>query len=117
MLEVPKGCDEMSFGYVDDMALVAVASDFRQAHQRLKQMIVWPGGAVEWSGTHNSRFEATKSTLLDFTWSKSKPRAPMTLQGVTLALQVTHKFLGVLLDQELQWNHQSSAAIAKPQNG
>ena len=89
VLEVPKGHDEMGLGYIDDMALVAVASDFRRVHQRLKQMMVRPGGAMEWSGTHNSRFEATKSTLLDFTRLKFKPRIPMTLQGVVLAPQVT----------------------------
>ena len=37
---------------------------------------------MEWSGMHNSQFEATKSTLLDFTQLKSKPRIPMTLQGL-----------------------------------
>ena len=54
VLEVLKGHDEMGLGYVDDMALVTVASNFRRAHRRLKQMMVQPGGAVEWSGTHNS---------------------------------------------------------------
>ena len=37
----------------------------------------------------------------------------MVLQGVPLAPQATHKFLGVLLDQELRWSHQASGAIAK----
>ena len=37
----------------------------------------------------------------------------MVLQGVLLAPQATHKFLGVLLDQELWWSHQASSAIAK----
>ena len=32
VLEVPKGRNEMGLGYIDDMAMVAVAKDFRQAH-------------------------------------------------------------------------------------
>ena len=67
VLEVLKGHNKVGLGYVDDMALVAVASDFRSVHRKLKQMMTWPAGAVEWSGAHNSHFEATKSTLLDFT--------------------------------------------------
>ena len=67
VLEVPNGRDEVVLGYVDDMALVAVASNFRSAHRKLKKMMTWPASTVEWSGAHNSRFEATKSTLVDFT--------------------------------------------------
>ena len=113
ILEVPMGHNEMGLGYVDDMALVAVAKDFTQAHRRLKQMMTQTGGAIEWSGVHNSCFEATKFTLMDFTHSRSKSHPPMTLQGVSLVPQELHKFLGILLDQELWWNHQASSAIAK----
>ena len=53
-LEVPKGRNEMGLGYVDDMAMVAVAKDFRQAHRHSKQMMACMGGTIEWSGVHNS---------------------------------------------------------------
>jgi len=39
LLEVTRGCDELGLGYVDDVAFVAVAKDFKQAHRRLKQMM------------------------------------------------------------------------------
>ena len=68
---------------------------------------------MEWSGAHNSRFEATKSVLVDFTCSKTKRRLPMVLSGVTLTPQPAHKFLGVSMDQELRWNHQASNSLAK----
>ena len=61
ILEVPKGHDEVGLRYMDDMALVVAANDFRSAQRKLKQMMTWPAGTVEWSG---SQFEATKSTLL-----------------------------------------------------
>ena len=112
-LEVPKGRNEMGLGYVNDMAMVAIAKDFRQAHRRLKQMMTCTSGAIEWSSVHNSRFVTTKSTVMDFTCSRSKPCPPMVLQGVPLVPQAMHKVLGVLLDQELWWSHQASSAIAK----
>ena len=60
ILEVPMGHNEMGLGYVDDMALVAVAKYFTQAHECLKQMMTQTGGAIEWSGVHNSHFEAVE---------------------------------------------------------
>src|SRR6266481_4452938 len=113
LLEVPTGHDEMGLGYVDDMVLMSTAKDFGKAHQRLKRMMVWAGGVVEWSGTHNSPFETTKSVLVDFMQSKTVVCPSMTLSGVMLSLQPTHRFLGVQVDQELQWNHQASGALAK----
>jgi len=91
-LEVPKGQDKLGFGYVDKMALVAIAKGFGKAHRGVYHMMTQVRGAVEWSGAHNSQFEATKSVLVDFTRSKSKPHPPMVLSGVTLVLQPAHKF-------------------------
>ena len=68
---------------------------------------------MEWSGAHNSQFEASKSVLVDFTCSKSKWHPPMELSRVILAPQPAHKFLGVSLDQELRWNHQVSNSLAR----
>ena len=67
----------MGLGYVDDMAIVAIVKDFRQAHQCLKQMMTCTSGAIKWSSAHNSRFETTKSTVMDFTHSRSKLFPPM----------------------------------------
>src|SRR6266481_3286531 len=113
LLEVPTGHDKMGLGYVDDMVLMSTAKDFGKAHQRLKQMMVWAGSAVEWSGTHNSPFETTKSVLVDFTRSKTVVHPSMMLSGVTLLPQPTHRFLGVQVDHELQWNHQASSTLVK----
>ena len=37
----------------------------------------------------------------------------MTLQGITIVLQASHKFLGVLLEQELCWRQQADYALSK----
>ena len=84
LLEVPRGWGKLGLGYVDDMAMVAIAKDFREAHRGLRCMMTQAGVAVEWSGAHNSRFEATKSVLVDFTHSKTKQHLPMVLSRVTL---------------------------------
>ena len=113
LLEVPKGRDELGLRYVDNMALVAIAKDLEEAHRGIRHMMNQAGGVVEWSGVHNSWFGATKSVLVDFMHSKSKWRPPMELSGVILALQPAHKFLGVSLDQELQWDHQASNSLVR----
>jgi len=58
-------------------------------------------------------FKTSKSVLMDFSQSKTITQSLMVLQGTNLVPQPTHKFLGVMLDQELQWNHQANYAIAK----
>ena len=62
------GCGQHKFclGYVDDPALVAMASNFMDTHRLLNSMITWPEGAGDWSTSHNSNFEASKLVLLDF---------------------------------------------------
>jgi ribonuclease HI len=113
VLDIPQGKHEMGLGYVDDKALIAIDKTFEKAHHTLKRMMTRPDGANEWSRTHNSRFELSKLVLVDFTRSRSTRRPPLTLQDTTLIPQQTHKFLGVLMDQELRWNHQADYALGK----
>ena len=64
---------------------------------------------------HNSKFEASKSVLIDFSCNKNSdwPHSDMTLRGTAIALQASHKFLGVMLDQELCWRQQADYALSK----
>ena len=42
LLEVPKGRDELGLGYVDNMALVAIAKDFWEAHRGIRHTELSP---------------------------------------------------------------------------
>ena len=114
VLDIARGRDEMVLGYVDDIAVVAAAKTFEQAHSAINDMMIRAGGAFNWSEAHNSSFETSKSVLMDFTWSRTAMCMPMQVKGTTLSPQPTHRFLGVLMDQELWWGHQASHAVTKP---
>ena len=99
MIDIARGRLEMCLGYLDNMALVAAVSSFAGTHHRLKSMMACRNGGNDWSVTHNSKFEASKSVLIDFSHAKTIDWPHMTLRGTAIALQASHKFLGVMLDQ------------------
>ena len=70
-------------------------------------------GGYAWSKAHNSRFEMSKSVLVDFSRSKHMEQPNMTLQGTVILLKASHKFLGIMLDQDLRWHQQANYAIGK----
>ena len=70
MLDVAYGRDELVLGYVDEVALLAAAKTTDLAYWALSDMVIHPGGALDWSAQHNSMFEASKSVFIDFSWSK-----------------------------------------------
>jgi hypothetical protein len=104
---------ELTLAFVDDTAFVAIGPDFETTHSTLKNMLERPGGGFEWSRNHNSRFETNKFALIDFSMNKNRTRPPMNIQGAIIRPSPTHRFLGVILDQELRWKAQVDNAVAK----
>jgi len=104
---------ELALAFVDDTALVVVGKSIVEMHQKLKDMLKQQGGGYEWSANHNSRFETNKFALMDFSLNRAKPRPDMNLQGVTIKSAPSHKFLGVIIDNELRWTAQAAYATAK----
>jgi hypothetical protein len=104
---------ELTLAFVDDTAFIAIAKDFITTHQMLSDMLTRPGGGFEWSRDHNSRFEPNKFALMDFSMNRRKTRPNMNIQGSIIQPSFTHRFLGVILDQELRWTAQVDNAIAK----
>ena len=79
-------------------------------------------GAIQWSQNHNSKFEASKSTMLHFTRKTTKvpvtnariplPRPELLIQGHLIKETLTYKYLGILLDSSLNWKAQAQRATA-----
>ena len=113
LLDIAVGWNEKALGYVDDIALVVFTKNFTQTHRILKNMMLQPKGAFRWSKSHNSHFETTKSVIIDFSRSKSIERPPLSLRGTVIPAQASHKFVGVMVDQELQWAQHADYATAK----
>lgn len=113
LVEMAKGKRELTLAFVDDTAFLAIGETFQETHRILRDMLERRRGGFEWSSKHNSRFEPSKFALMDFSLNRSRERPPMTIRGAVITPSPTHKFLGVILDQELRWREHTAYAIAK----
>ncbi len=110
LMDMGKG--EMKIAYVDDANYFAEGSDFEEAYVKLSDMMTHAGGGQDWSKEHNSHFEMSKLTLVGFSRHRvPDPQCPrktmpmirpdLTMCGTTTKASTTHKFLGIIFDQEL----------------
>ena len=113
LVETAKGKQELTLAFVDNMAFLAIGKTFQETHQILGDMLERRGGGFEWSTKHNSCFEPSKFALMDFSLNRSRERPPMMIRGAVITSSPTHKFLGVILNQELRWREHTAYAIMK----
>src|SRR5216684_3087207 len=107
ILDIPQSKTESAIAYVDDALLLAIASNFVEAHRQLAQMVTREGGVANWSKTHNSLLEYNKLALIDFAHqNNTKPRPTLTLPHGTIDPSTNTRYLGVILDQHLKWMQQ-----------
>jgi len=82
------------------------------------------GGALEWSRTHQCEFYIKKFGVMGLTrWRERNPegqpatwlvdRRPILICQTTVPAVTEHKFLSVIVDQELRWNSHVNYALAK----
>jgi len=82
------------------------------------------GGALAWSKTHQCEFAIEKFGIMGLTRRREKnptgrpvtrpiERKPIHIQQTIVPIVKEHKFLGVILDQELRWNAHVNYALAK----
>jgi len=108
LVEIPREDEgESAEVYVDDAILTASGRTFKEAHEKLKDMMTREGGAIDWAKKHNSPFKYNKLALIDFAHSNKKiERPPLTLPDITIKPTKSAKYLGIMLDQGLRWNEQ-----------
>ena len=104
---------ETALAFVDDTAFVAVGKTFVDTHRTLKNMMERPNGALQWSREHNSKFEVNKFALIDFTRSRTRLRPTLRIANTPIEPAKQHRFLGLIVDQELTWKQHTGHAIAK----
>jgi hypothetical protein len=77
-------------------------------------MMCRAGGVSDWSKTHNSPLEYTKLALIDFAHrSNSKSRTVLQLPQRSIEPTNSTKYLGVIVDQSLEWKAQQAYAVEK----
>src|SRR5271155_3906065 len=117
--------DKLAASFSDDAICVASSPNLGQAAQKIAQMWNQPEGLAEWSTTHFSLYEYNKFAAVGFTRRRisnpSNPRKRIKQSPLKFRLDqqhevetsTTHKFLGVILDDELRFNQQADSALAK----
>ena len=114
LLDISEGPDEGAIAYMDNAILMATATNFHLAHEKLASMMTRKGGALEWAEKHNSRFEYSKLALIDFAHQNKKIERPsLALPDVELKPVKSTKYLGVYLDQNLLGKEQLAYIIGK----
>jgi len=113
LVRTAKGKQELTLAFVDDTAFLTIGKTFQETHEILQDMLERNGGGFESSDLHNSCFAPSKCVLIDFMLNRLKERPPLVVRGATINPTPTHKFLGVILDQELSWREHTAYAIAK----
>ena len=120
---------------------VQLAETMEEAADKLRDMMERPGGAFEWADTHNCTFAVDKFALVGFTRRKVKVKARrrvrtreearkrgkpdkkfeyralerlnIALRGTHICPSKSHKFLGIIIDQELNFKEHTASALAK----
>ena len=52
-----------AIGYVDGITVIAIGENFDDTTNQLKNLMMREDGGLEWSRSHNSKFEVNKSTV------------------------------------------------------
>ena len=108
LVDIPKeNKGKTAEAYIDNAIISAMAKTFEEAHMKIIEMMTRYGGAIEWAKKHNSHFEFSKLTLIDFAHSnQSVERPPLALPNIIINPFKSTKYLGIMLDQNLRWNEQ-----------
>ena len=87
--------------FANDLVTLAEGSDTGVIWQRTQKTI---NTIEKWCDTKGLNISALKTKIVMFTWNRNWTMRPISVGGSTIALSKTVKFLGVLLDNKLNYN-------------
>jgi len=117
--------DELAMNYADDATLATAAPTVQEAAEKLKDLFQRQGGPGEWGRTHFSTYEFQKfvAMLMSRRWiedpeggSRKVKHPPLTIQiddEHEVTTSKSHKYLGVIMDNELRFKEHAAYALAK----
>jgi ribonuclease HI len=119
--------DELATNFADDAACATSARTLEEAAEKMKTLFQREGGPALWGQTHFSVYEFRKFAAMWMTRArkeitdpdgrKRRIKTPPTKIQIDDEHEVTtttsHKFLGVLLDDELRFQKHAAYAIGK----
>ena len=113
LIDITNGKNELSTGFVDNCAFIAIGDMLEEMHQTLQNMMERPSSRLEWAHSHNSTFELLKLAVMDFPHPNTNtPTTPLiittphtngTSTTSSIACVQEYKYLGVIFDPKLTW--------------
>lgn len=115
---------ELAGSFADDAYVAAEGDSMEEVARKVEDMMKRKGGASEWAETHHSIYEIKKFVAMGFMrrrerdgrrQGRMKPatRPRVTVNGTRIRVETAHKFLGVILDQELRFREHAAYAHGK----
>ena len=113
---------EDSVAFVDDTAIFTEGKYLSEAFSKLEDIMERRGGALDWAKSHKCEFALNKFGLVGFTrkretasGTQGKKTRPVTRPHITIGghkIEATdmHKYLGVIMDQELRYKEHTEYA-------
>lgn len=105
--------DVLVYLNIDDAMAISIADSRTEAIQKLETFMSAPGGAANWSNTHNSKFDIKKFHLLNMEQSSKELGPPLVLQDKVVKPCKCARFLGVQVDYRLRFKEHLAHALAK----
>jgi len=110
--------------FIDDTLLLVHSKTLSEANGKVKSMMKWPDRGLEWVHSHPCSLTMDKCDIMGLTRRRehnlakrppTKPtqRHPLALRGTQIPVFKTHKFLGMLIDQELHWKEHVNYVLCK----
>jgi len=115
---------EEAVAFMDDALMLAHGETLDEANSKIQHMMERRGGGLEWSHIHHCDFAMDKFSIMGFSRRRepNPAKKPLTmpacrclifLQGAEIPVITIHKFLGVMLDQELHWKDHVNYVLQK----
>ena len=109
---------------VDDTTIIIRDNSFVETHAKLQDIMQRQDGVFNWANKHNCKFSINKFQLLDLSRKSVpnplNPRLRNPIMCCTLVLgnhrilsKESAKFLGIMVDNKLNWKDQVVVALAK----
>jgi len=113
--------------FVDDAVIIVCGKNFNETHENLQDIMECNRGIFNWAKSHNCEFGIEKFQSLNASKKlipnllNTKRRIPQPRQALTIGEQhipskETACFLGVMVDNKLNWKAQCAAALTKGQD-
>jgi ribonuclease HI len=106
------GGETTSSGYIDDTNILTYSDCTEENCRRLAEIHI---GCEDWARKHASKFAPKKYELVHLTRYPRRFNIKQTLElpNITIHPSQSCKYLGIHLDQKLQWSRQADAAMTK----